>query len=313
MPRNTWLLVLMACALATTISASAPAKQPLGQTMDQTLHLYQFTNSSHQILLARVTQLSVRPEPGGETVEVVAEITETLWREAGPVRRVFVFQRPASPTAQLKFPDPVWGRVKLQEGVCILVVATMPAAAKPSIPVYVDQFADPSDPALMAVRSVLETERTVKDRSTLFRKRLTQLRGTTVEKLFAGEALAGHGPLSAEEQVQLGEAFPRAYAEEKDDYVRASLGSWLWDLYPRLSGAGQTNTLNATMQVAGSASKIVRTLALDYLAQASPKSLLDPAVKPTSEVVRLLDARREAEVDAGERHRLEEIIAALRR
>jgi hypothetical protein len=193
------------------------------------------------------------------------------------------------------------------------VSATVSAPTRAG-PVYVDPIVDPEDPVLKSIRSVLEAERTINDRGALFQKRLAQLGGGTVEKLFAAEALASEGPFGPKEEAQIGEALPRAFDQEKDDYVKISLGSWLWDLvYPRTEGPGRVNTLNATIQAARSLSDSVRTFALDRLAEADPIRLREPGVKVAPEVVRLLEDRRTKEQDAGVRRHLEDILTALRR
>ena len=54
---------------------------------------------------------------GKETVLVELIIRQTRWGTPGePTRRATVV-RPASETARLKFPDPVWGRVDLEPGI----------------------------------------------------------------------------------------------------------------------------------------------------------------------------------------------------
>lgn len=302
-----WALIVTACKEAPL----APQKK-VGKPMDPYIQLYQFTRDGNPISLARVIQVRVSPGPGPnqETVEVGVEITETLWRESGATRQAYQFQRPAS---SAKFTHPVWGRVNLEAGTKFLMVLPAGAESSTSAPVYADQFDDPNDPVLKSIRAVIETQRKVTDRGELFKKRLAQLRGGPVEKLFAGEALASEGPFRPEEETQIAEAFPRAFSEEKDAYIKISLGSWLWDLvYPKAGHVGRANTLNATIQAIGSTTEQIRIFALDRLAEANPKELREAAVKASPEAIRLLEDRHSAEEDADVRRHLEEIIAALR-
>ncbi len=303
-----WALAATACAQAPL----APQKKG-GKPMDPYIRLYQFTRAGNPISLARLTQVRVspRPEPGQETVELDVEISEKLWGDSGANRQTYKFQRPVG---SIKFTHPVWGRVSLEAGAKLLIVLPASAASGSSGPVYADQIRDPDDPVLKSIRAVLETERKVTDHGELFRKHLAQLRGGPVEKLFAGEALSSEGPFRPEEENQIAEALSRAFSEEKDVYIKISLGSWLWDLvYPKVGLAGRANTLNATIQAAGSDAEQVRSFALDRLAEADPKELRETGVKASPEAIRLLEERHSAEEDADVRRHLEEIIAVLRR
>jgi hypothetical protein len=284
--------------------------------MDPYIHLYQFTRAGNPMSLATISHVRIRPGPGPaeETVEVAVDITETLWREPPLKPPNYAFQRPSSLAGQTKFSDPVWGRVRLQQGAKIMIIFANSGTSSNSSVVYVDQIADAGDPILDSIRSILDSERSLKDRNARFDKLFARLHGGIVEKLYAGEALAKDSHFRPEEEVRIGEALPRAFAEEKDEYVKISLGSWLWDLvYPRAGVAGRVNTLKATIQAAGSASENVRTFALDRLAQAEPTGLREAGVKASPDVVRLLEDRHAKEDDAGVRHHLEQIIAVLRR
>lgn len=289
------------------------AYQKVGSPMNAHLQLYQFTRDGDSISVARIAGVRIRgnPESGEETVYLEMEVTETLWRDPGTRRLSYAFRRPQSPAAQMKFRDPIWGRANLRDGARLLIVN---AATNNGAPVYADQVDDPDDPVMQSIRAILAIERTVTDRRELFRKRLDQLRGGTVEKLFAGEALAHETSFRPEEQTLMEESYARAFVGETDDYVKISLGSWLWDLvYPKAGSAGRSSIVNATIQAAGSPAQQVRTFALDRLTDADAKDLRDAGAKASPELIRLLEERHSAEEDAGVRRHLEEVISALRK
>ena len=307
---------LVVSALAAAAMSPLTAGTLQGQPMDPTLPLYQFTRAGHQIMMARIVQVHTRPaaKPGEEAVEVTVERVETLWRDGGADKRQFEFLRPAARHAQLKFPHPTWGRVALRPGAVLLLVAPFSASTASPGPIYVDPIAATADPALAALRSVLEVERQVKDRGVLFQKRLAQLQASTVEKLFAAEALAMQEAMSAPELALFGEALARSFADEASDFVKLSLGAWLWDrVYPSSVGSGRVQVLNATLRAAASPSATVRTFALDRISQADLQALRDPAVVASVDVLRQLQSAQAQETDAQVRKRIDDVLAALRR
>lgn len=289
--------------------------QGVAQAMDPYIHLYQFTRARNPIGLGRITSVQVvRPGPpdGDETLDVGVDIIEALWQEVRLGPRTFHVRRPVSLLMRVKAPDPVWGRVTLEQGVRILIVWAPPPGSADN-PVYVDQLAEPNDPVLIAIRSVLDIERSVHDRAALLQRRFAQLRGGPVEQLFAGEALASDGPFRPDEQSLIAKAISQAYADAKDDSVKIGLGSWLWDsVYPQTDRAGRASALSATIRVATSGSETVRMFALDRLADADPRTVHETGVKGTPALLALLEDRRRQESDDGVRRRLEELIAALR-
>jgi hypothetical protein len=202
--------------------------------------------------------------------------------------------------------------VDLRPGVTILLVA--PPAPDAPAPAYVDQIPKPDDPVMQAVRQVLQSDGAPASHDEHFRLRLRWLvSGDAVQKLFGGEALA-RDTLTPQELTQFVAALAGAFTREQDEYVKVSLGSWMWDqVYPRAAEAPQIEILNATMQAISSPSQGARSLALDRLSQADPELLRNPAVKPSADAVRLLEGRRAAETDPGVRDSLSRIIAALRR
>ncbi len=288
-----------------------------GKPMNAHLQLYQFTHDGDSISVARVTHLRIRPGPqaGQEIVSVDLELTERLWGDGAVSPLHYAFQRPSNEVAQLKFPDPVWGRVDLREGAQVLLVTPPPPAGQASNPIYVDGIEKPDDPVLKSIRAMLEAERAGQDRTAAFERRLRWLTaGNAVQKLFAGETLATEGAVLPQQEAQLILGFTRSFGAEPDEYVKISLGSLLWDrLYERVDEAGRVQILNAAIEAAGSPSESVRSYALDRLAETDPALLRQPGIRPTPEVVRLLEDRRAHETDAGMRHQLDQIINSLRR
>jgi hypothetical protein len=286
--------------------------------MNPHIPLYQFTRAMHQIMLARITQVRINSDSGQsrEVLNIDVETIETLWGEHQPARRSYVYERPASWTVRAKFPDPVWGQVDVREGLQILIVSGTGSPTAPAGPIYVDQIENPDDPVLKSIKGILAAEGSPNAGADHFGRRLRWLtNGTNVEKLFAGEALAREGTnLSHQQGEQLVRSFSDVYARETDEYVKISLGTWLWDyIYERTDEAGRIQILNATIAATSVPSELVSGFALDHVLQADPRLLRNPGVHPTAEFHRLLDKRKEQETDPEERRRVDAIIHSIAR
>ncbi len=283
--------------------------------MNPQLPLYQFVHDHDRIAIARISGLEIKPSlrDGQERVSFDLNAAEYL---AGPAKQTiysYSFDRPRSRHAQLKFPDPTWGRVDLRPGAEVLLVTAGPNSNAQD-PVYADGIPSADDPVLRSIREVLKLELASQSEPERFEHRLRWLlSGDTIEKLFAGEGLAKDTP-SADELARLLPAYARAFSDEHDPYVAISLGTWLWrDLYPRADKAGQIAIVNATIAVASSEEANARSFAVDRLSGCDPSLLTDPAIKPSSKAITQLEDRRASEPDAATRQSLDRIIHALQR
>lgn len=310
-----WWLAASAVAVAGLHASAAGAAAPTeGRTMDPYPPLYAFVQQGLSVALVRIERVQHRPGPGSEEiVELALQVVEPWWRppsDGGPFH--YTYRQPAARNAQLKFPHPVWGRVEPAVGT-LLLLAWRPGAREP---VYVDTVDDPSAAAPAAARALLAGERQGGSADSRVPRRLAQLRGIALEKLYAGEALAHHrGAFSAAQQAQVADAMTRAYAEEREPYVKISLGTWLWEpLYRKFSRTGRTQVLNAMLATAAAEPDgQVRTQALDRLALAEPAQLRERDIVVPPQALAPLAQRLAAETDAGSRRHIEEVLAALRR
>src|SRR5207249_4757505 len=109
-----------------------------------------------------------------------------------------------------------------------------------------DQIENPDDPVLKSIKGVLAAEGAPNAGADRFDRHLRWLtNGTIIEKLFAGEALAQEFTDLSQQKTQLVLSFSQVYAAEKDEYVKVSLGTWLWDqIYERTDEAGRIQILN---------------------------------------------------------------------
>lgn len=286
--------------------------------MNPHIPLYQFIRAMHPITQARITQVRISSDSGQsrEVLNIDVDITHTLWGERQPAHRSYVYERPSSFAAQVKFRDPVWGQVDIREGLEILIVSGIGSPSAPAGPVYVDQIENPDDPVLKSIKDILAAEGSPNAGADHFGRRLRWLtNGTNVEKLFAGEALAREGTnLSQQQEEQLVRSFSDVYARETDEYVKVSLGAWLWDhIYERADEAGRIQILNATIAATSVPSVLVSGFALDHVLEADPRLLRNPGVHPTAELHRLLDKRKEQETDPEERRKLDTITRSIAR
>jgi hypothetical protein len=290
-----------------------PQQTKPSNMMNTRIGLYQLIHDGDQISIVRVSRLLTASgsQPGMEMVTIEIDLAEKLWGNTDPKLRSYTFERPDNRIAQLKFRDSVWSRIDLREGINLLLVTD----PREPDPVYVDQIDNANDPVLKSIKAVLTAEGSSNAASDQFGRRLHWLTdGTNIEKLFAGEALAREGADASQQKAQLVLSFSQVFAKETDEYVKVSLGTWLWDyIYKPADETGRIHILNATIATASVASELVRGFALDHLAEADPRLLRNPAVHPTSELRRLFEKRKEQERDSDERRKLDEIIRAIAR
>lgn len=283
--------------------------------MNEQIQLYPWTRNGASIYLARIAQMNIRPgPPGQEIVSLRIQIEETLWGQPGAVSRQSSLTRPASETARLKFPDPVWGRVDLREGALILLV-THELSETPADPLYVDQVSDPKDQVLLTIRATLREAQALHDgrqRLDAYLRWLAQ--GSIVPKLFGAEALAKDQDLpDVDREGRIAAAFSDAFIVERDLFVRLSLGTWMWDyIYSRTNPAGQVLIINATIKGAEDASEDIRRFALDRLTTVASVKLEQPTVTKSPEAVRRLQERLNQETDPEARNQIQKVIDALR-
>jgi hypothetical protein len=287
--------------------------------MNPHVELYQFTHDGDGIGVARISEVQIKrsTRDGQERVSLDLRIEESLWDGHNQSAYSYFFDRPAYEMARLKFPDPVWGRVDLRSGAEVLLVTP---SAPPSLggtqnPVYVEGIPAADDPVLRSIREVLVSERAKQSDADRFDRRLRWLAsGDVVHKLFAGEILAKEGQ-AGDRMSRVILAFARAFSEEQDPYTKISLGTWLWqNIYPQtVSEDGRIAIVNATVGSASSESPDVRTFVIDRVSDVDPRLLGKPAVRPSREVIALLEDRRRNEPDASVRESLDRVINALRR
>lgn len=289
--------------------------------MNLRIPLYQLVHSGASIYLARLETVDIIPgEPGQERVALAFTIAETLFGEqGGPIRRA-EFSRPVSQTAQLKYPDPIWGRVKLEAGVLVFL-ATAARDETPTDPLYADQVQEPADPVLNAIREVLDYERVVFElrrkgqdgqaRRTLYLNYLGS--GVIVKELFGAEALAKDGDLPAIDSTgQVAQAMVAVFTSEQNVFVRLSVGALMWEsIYPRTNPAGQVAILNATLRGVSDDSEDIRRFSLDQLFVVDPTDVKQSGVMSSPEAVRLLRKQLAQETDPEVRDHLQRLIDAL--
>jgi len=290
-----------------------PQQTKPSNTMNTRIGLYQLIQDGDQINIVRLNRLHTASgsQPGMAMVTIDVGLVEKLWGNSDPNLRSYTFELPDNRVAQFKFRDSVWSRIDLREGINLLLVTN----PREPDPVYVDQIDNEDDPVLQSIKTVLTAESSSNAASDEFARRLQWLtNGTNIEKLFAGEALAREGADLSPQKAPLLLSFSEVFAKETDEYVKVSLGTWLWDyIYKPADETGKIHIVNATIATASVPSELVRGFALDHLAETDPELLRNPAVHPTSELRRLFEKRKEQERDSDERRKLDEILRAIAR
>lgn len=310
------LLALSADGIGCATTGQRPPTTAKGKAaMNEQIQLYSWTRDGASIYLARIAQMNVRPgPPGQEIISLRIHIEETLWGQPGAMSRRSELTRSASETTRLKFPDPVWGRVELQEGALILLV-THEIVETLADPLYVEQANDPNDPVLLATRAVLKQVKVPRDEPQSVDAYLGWLtQGSTVAKLFGAEALAKDPDLpSVDREGRVAAAFSNAFLAERDLFVRLSVGAWMWDhIFARTNPAGQVLIINASIKAAEEDLEDIRRFALDRLTTVASVHLEQPAITKSPEATRRLQERFDQETDPEARKQIKKVIDALR-
>ncbi|HEX3250806.1 MAG TPA: hypothetical protein VHS05_15345 [Pyrinomonadaceae bacterium] len=282
--------------------------------MDSTIQLYSFARSDASIYIARIVEVSLRPgQPGQQVVELRLSLEQTPWGETGaPIRRS-VFTQPDNQTARLKFPDPVWGRVDPKKDARVFMV-TRELGEAPAAPLYVEEIVEPNDPVLKDVSNILTQERLNREPQTRKARYLKYLaEGSTVEKLFGGEALAKDTDLTdVDQDGEIAIAMSAIVVSNESSYVRLSVGTWMWEnIYTRTNPVGQIAIINATIKATETPSEDIQRLSLDYLTGIDPNDLRQSGVVSNPALLTRLEERLSLETGAKEQDQLQKIISAL--
>jgi hypothetical protein len=289
--------------------------------MNQFIPLYSFVRSGASIYIVRIDSMQIQSgSPGQQIVSLQFGIEETLWGKSGkPIRRA-QYTQPESEIARLKFPDPIWGQVNPREGARLLLI-THELSDAIADPLYVEEILDSADPALSAIREILDNERVLfeqerkgQDGQARRSRYLNYLGGDVIVKeLFGAEALAKDGDLPEIDPAgKVAQVMAAVFASDQVIFVRLSVGAWMWDsIYPRTNLAGQVAILNATLGGISDDSEDIRRFSLDQLAEVDPADVHQPGVMSSPEAVQLLQEQLAQETDPEVRDHLQKLIDAL--
>lgn len=283
--------------------------------MNPYLPVYQWLRGGASVHLARVVAVS-RDEAapaGREVLRIELRIARTLWGPAGSEHRTFRVDQPASATAQLKFPDPVWGGVDLKGHPDLLLVMHEPGGSSGQ-PWYVEQVKDPYDPQLRTLVTLLTSEAA---RAPPGQRMLTYLgwlkQSQPLLTLFGAEALSKDADLpNVDKNGQVATELAHAFTGQTDLFVRISIATWMWSgVWSRSNAMGQAALVNSTAHALNDPSPDVRRLALEkLLALDGPPLLNNPQIQKTpSNTKALREAQRNASSD--EAARIESLIRQL--
>lgn len=302
------LLTLLICV------AGCVEEETSEDTMNEDFDLYSWIRDGANVQVARVVQMDAKPgAPGQEEVTLQLRPEEILWGLSAEGDKTCRFERPASEGARLKFPDPVWGRVELRQGVLILMVDQTPENEMLS-PTYVDQIDDPNDAVLAAIRRVTDAEKRDEVGEARRNRYLNNLAdGQIVEQLFATKALSHDSEgLENDSSAQIALAFANIFRSGGDVYLRLTVGSYMWDMVAdNTSATGQVAIINATVVAASDPDEDVRQMALDYLSEIDPDNPALPEITKNALAAQALRDRLALEDEYEAKRRLEKIIAIL--
>jgi len=283
--------------------------------MNEHVLLFKWVRSEASINIARILKIKreIGP-PGQETLKVEVKLEQTLWGETGEPVRICSLNQHLSETTRLKFPDPIWGRVNLQEGAYLLFVTSEPAQIVRE-PVYVEQYYDSHDPIISEINLVLEAEKIEQNADQRITRYVQWLNAShPVPLLFAGEALASDQDLlPVDETGQVANAFANGFSTQSDLFVRITLGTWMWeDIFSRTNNKGEVAIINATILGVDDPSEDVRRFSLERLITIEDADkLLQPGILKDNKAVPYLMDELKRETSSDSRNRIEDLIKAL--
>lgn len=282
--------------------------------MNEHMGLYSWVRDKDSILLARIAEVQTQnAAPGQEKVRLRLKIEETLWGSTGAQLRQCEFERPVSEISRLKFPDPLWGRVTVQQGTLLLLVAPEQSETV-LIPIYAEDVRKPNDTVLASLRMVLQAEKSKSSTEERVRRYLRWLaENSTVPKLFGAQTLAQDPDLGeARTRIDVINAFTNVFSSRSNLFVRLSVGTWLCeDIYPASSGAGRTAILNALIRGLSDATEDIRRFSFDNFVNIPPDELQRANVTKSPDAVRFLRAAIEEETSPEARAQIQRLIDVL--
>lgn len=304
--------VILALTIVTTCCQTIERSEA---NMNEHIELYSWVKAKDSILLARIVEVQIQSSaPGKEKVRLRLKIEETLWGATGEPVRECEFLRSVDEIIRLKFPDPVWGRVTVQQGTLVLLV-TLEQSKSISNPVYVEDVRRHDDTVLASLRKVLQVEKTIAGKDERVRRYLSWLaEGSTVPKLFGAQALAQDPDLG--EVRQRGEvvgALTNTFVSAPDLFVRMSVLTWLWEnVYPTTTGTNRVAILNALIKGLSDRYEIIREFSFYNLVNLAPADLRQGGVVKNPEAVSFLEAALVEETSPDARAQIQRLIEALR-
>lgn len=304
-----WALVLSITLHLFTPAVAAAA--PRRQTMNEQAPLYSWLRGGAAVVRARISALGIQPAASGQERAVLVLAIERVLAGSAPGSALhYEILRPQSELARKKFPDPIWGRVRLQQGAELLLVADPSAAA--GAPLYAEALS-PSDPVFLELEGILAEEQRSTPPAERLARYLRWLTSRSVpERLFAAEALAKDPFSDAELEERVAPAMAAVFTGERDLFVRVSLGEWMWKhLYPRIHGRGAAAVVDALLRSVSDPAEDVRRLALDALTEADPLKLAQLRIAAGPAALKQLQERLRQEQHAEVRARIQRIVQAL--
>jgi hypothetical protein len=214
----------------------------------------------------------------------------------------------------LKFPDPIWGRVEIQEGAYLLFVTQEPTQIVQQ-PVYVEQYYDSQDTVLRSIYTVLEAEKASPGSEERLSRYFQWLQAPNpVPVLFAGEALATDKILlPVDKNGQFANAFASSFNAQSDYYVKISVGTWMWDdIFPRTNAQGEVVIINTILSALLSPSEEVREFAMDrLLTMDNLDTLKQTGVMRSEQVADFLRQQVSVEATPEDMKRINELVRIL--
>lgn len=305
-----------AASVAPTAQAPTAANTVSGDVfMDKSVSIHHWVRSGSSVYVAQITAADVRASGDGQqTTTLEIRIERVLFGARGAEVRAAAIIEPASVTARLKFPPPVWGFTPLTRGTWLLLVT---AELGPEVrePAYARAVSGPEDAALAPLRDLLSAESKGEDGRARRARYLTWVRaGSSLERLFAGQAFSEEADLpDVDPKGEVAAAFSAALSSERDPQLKATLLQYAFPgVFDRSNDTGKVALLEALFRAAHDGDADLRRSALDLLSEVPEREAELPGIAKSPEAATFVEERLSEETDGPTKARLRAWLRAVR-
>jgi hypothetical protein len=283
------------------------------EKMNANLPLYSWVKNDSSIYLGKIVNLAVAPAKDGKEENAFSISIERTLSGAPAKKKLDIdLILPASETARLKFPDPVWGRVALKNDSMVFLVVN--ANDDPSKIIYADQVTSYNDPIIKQIAEIISVEKGQPDQKKKTAAYYEWLgTGSDLEIQYAANALAGIVGTGNADTDKIAESILTRFGAGNPVRMRISVGILLWDkVFPIASLESKIRIVNSTLGVFEEDDKDLTRFAFEKIIRNTDLEILkNDNIKAGTKTIRYFEDRSTNETSKEARLHINRIINIL--